>query len=115
MSFQDPIAAALAQLPKFYRSAIVITGAILIHLSLGSYHTFGNILPYMASYMKANTDVTVDIEDLVWIPTSQGSFPFAMIVGGYLSHRIGPRACALLGCALMRLVVWEVATRVDVI
>lgn len=30
------------------------------------------MLPYMASYMRNNTDPNIDHEMLVWIPTFQG-------------------------------------------
>jgi MFS-type transporter involved in bile tolerance (Atg22 family) len=33
--------------------------------------------------------------------TSLGAFPFAMVVGGWLSTRVGPRLAILVGCAIM--------------
>jgi hypothetical protein len=30
-----------------------------------------------------------------------GAFPFAMVVGGWLSTRFGPRMAILVGCAIM--------------
>lgn len=98
----DPVAKWLVQLPARTRISIVIAGAVLIHLSLGTYHTFGNMLPYMASYMRNKTDPSVTLQKLVWIPTFQGCFPFAMVIGGFLSAKMGPRKAAMLGCALMR-------------
>ncbi|CAD5225055.1 unnamed protein product [Bursaphelenchus okinawaensis] len=59
------------------------------------------MLPYMASYMKKYADSSVTLEKLIWIPTFQGCFPFAMVIGGYLSSRLGPRLAAGLGCAMM--------------
>lgn len=40
---KDLVAEALVRLPQKYRLIFIITGAVLIHLSLGTYHTFGNI------------------------------------------------------------------------
>ncbi|MFH4976634.1 hypothetical protein AB6A40_003343 [Gnathostoma spinigerum] len=97
----DPVANILLRLSPLARVIIVLSGAVLIHLSLGTYHTFGNMLPYMASYMRNHTDSSINLEHLVWIPSFQGCFPFAMIIGGYLSNRIGPRASAFIGCSLM--------------
>uniref|UniRef100_A0A914C4C0 Major facilitator superfamily (MFS) profile domain-containing protein n=1 Tax=Acrobeloides nanus TaxID=290746 RepID=A0A914C4C0_9BILA len=97
----DPVAEFLTRLPQNTRICIVITGAVLIHLSLGTYHTFGNMLPYMASYMQNYTDSSIRLEHLIWIPTFQGCFPFAMIIGGYLTSRLGPRLAAAVGCGTM--------------
>ncbi|KAL3079040.1 hypothetical protein niasHS_014822 [Heterodera schachtii] len=83
------------------RIALVIFGAVMIHLSIGTYHTFGNMLPYMASYMRNFTDPSVKIEHLIWVPTFQGCFPLAMVIGGFLSQRVGPRLAAAIGCYTM--------------
>ncbi|KAL3984890.1 Major Facilitator Superfamily protein [Acanthocheilonema viteae] len=98
---KDPIALCLLKFSPLARVTIVIFGAVLIHLSLGTYHTFGNMLPYMASYMRNNTDPTINHEILVWIPTFQGCFPFAMIIGGFMNAKFGLRLSASLGCAIM--------------
>lgn len=92
----DPVARLLTTLRPITRISLVIFGAVLIHLSLGTYHTFGksydhkhnmsfpsntcfklqcslgNMLPYMASYMRNRTDASITIESLIWIPTFQG-------------------------------------------
>ncbi|KAK0411140.1 hypothetical protein QR680_005508 [Steinernema hermaphroditum] len=98
---QDPIAALIMRLAAPYRVFVVIAGAVLIHLSLGTYHTFGNMLPYMGSYMRNYTSADIELEQLIWIPTFQGCFPFAMVIGGFLSNRLGPRFATAIGCAMM--------------
>ncbi|KAF7640120.1 hypothetical protein Mgra_00000567 [Meloidogyne graminicola] len=100
-SSTDPIAKLLTRLRSKTRISLVIFGAVMIHLTIGTYHTFGNMLPYMASYMNNYTDPTIKIEHLIWIPTFQGCFPFAMIIGGYLAKRLGPRMAAGIGCYTM--------------
>uniref|UniRef100_A0AC35UBU3 MFS domain-containing protein n=1 Tax=Rhabditophanes sp. KR3021 TaxID=114890 RepID=A0AC35UBU3_9BILA len=97
----DPVALLLMKLSPKLRTTIVISGAVLIHLTLGTYHTFGNALPYMASYMRNHTDPNIRIEHMAWIPMLQGCFPFAMIVGGYISLTLSPRAAVGIGCFLM--------------
>ncbi|KAL7070922.1 hypothetical protein ACQ4LE_010142 [Meloidogyne hapla] len=97
----DPMAKLLTRLRSRTRISMVIFGAVMIHLTIGTYHTFGNMLPYMASYMNNFTDPTVKIEHLIWIPTFQGCFPFAMIIGGYLARKFGPRIAAGIGCYTM--------------
>lgn len=59
------------------------------------------MLPYMASYMRNHTDPNIKIEQLIWIPTLQGCFPFAMIIGGLLSQKLGPRITTGIGCYTM--------------
>ena len=97
----DPVARLLTRLRFRARIGAVIFGAVMIHLTIGTYHTFGNMLPYMASYMRNYTDPNVKIEHLIWIPTFQGCFPFAMVIGGFLAKRLGPRASAAIGCYTM--------------
>uniref|UniRef100_A0A915P856 Major facilitator superfamily (MFS) profile domain-containing protein n=1 Tax=Meloidogyne floridensis TaxID=298350 RepID=A0A915P856_9BILA len=97
----DPMAKLLTRLRSRTRISLVIFGAVMIHLTIGTYHTFGNMLPYMASYMNNFTDKSVKIEHLIWIPTFQGCFPFAMIIGGFLARRFGPRIAAGIGCYTM--------------
>ncbi|CAK5016132.1 unnamed protein product [Meloidogyne enterolobii] len=100
-SSTDPMAKLLTRLRSRTRISLVIFGAVMIHLTIGTYHTFGNMLPYMASYMNNFTDKSVKIEHLIWIPTFQGCFPFAMIIGGFLARRFGPRIAAGIGCYTM--------------
>ncbi|KAE9555588.1 hypothetical protein FO519_001166 [Halicephalobus sp. NKZ332] len=59
------------------------------------------MLPYLASYMRNRTDPGVSIDELMWVPTFQGAFPFAMVIGGFLSAKVGPRTAAFLGCVIM--------------
>ncbi|XGW04908.1 hypothetical protein V3C99_015800 [Haemonchus contortus] len=96
----DVISRLIFKLPPLSRVIVVLTGAVLIHLSIGTYHTFGNMLPYMASYMRNYTDPSVRIEHFMWIPTFQGCFPFSMVIGGTLSLHVGPRMATLIGCTI---------------
>ncbi|VDN59943.1 unnamed protein product [Dracunculus medinensis] len=99
----DPAVLFLMKLSPFARTIIVTSGAVLIHLSLGTYHTFGNMLPYMASFMKNFTDSSISEEKLIWIPNFQGCFPFAMVIGGSLNSRTNARVAAFVGCFFMTL------------
>ncbi|ETN80888.1 transporter, major facilitator family protein [Necator americanus] len=96
----DPISRLIFRLQPLTRLVVVLTGAVLIHLTIGTYHTFGNMLPYMASYMRNFTDSSVRIEHFMWVPTFQGCFPFSMVIGGTLALHVGPRAAALIGCTI---------------
>ena len=57
--------------------------------------------------MRNRTNPAIVIDHLMWIPTCQGCFPFAMIIGGFLCSKVGPRLGAFMGCALMSLVFYQ--------
>uniref|UniRef100_A0A914DQI6 Major facilitator superfamily (MFS) profile domain-containing protein n=1 Tax=Acrobeloides nanus TaxID=290746 RepID=A0A914DQI6_9BILA len=59
------------------------------------------MLPYMSSYIQNITDPNIHFEQLTWINTFQGCFPFAMVIGGFLSEKLGFRLAAIIGCAIM--------------
>ncbi|NP_001360616.1 MFS domain-containing protein [Caenorhabditis elegans] len=98
---RDPIADTIYSFSPFNRICVILFGAVSIHLTIGTYHTFGNMLPYMASYMRNFTDPSVRIEHMMWIPTFQGCFPFAMVIGGLTSSTFSPRVSAFIGCFLV--------------
>ncbi|KAI6200112.1 Transporter, major facilitator family protein [Aphelenchoides besseyi] len=100
MTIRDPVALWLSRQTPKLRMFLVIGGAVLIHLSLG------NMNPYMASFIRNYTDSSVTLEKLIWIPTFQGCFPFAMVIGGFLSKIFGPRLAAAIGCFLMSHSFW---------
>ena len=81
----------------------VLAGAFLVHLTLGSMYTIGNMIPYIASYIRNQSQP-------MWIRSTDGSYITAcqsigqgitMIFGGYLERWVGPRLSTLLGGWLM--------------
>ena len=44
-----------------------LCGGILIHLSLGSFYTFGNLTPYLTSYLREVTGSNTRYTDTNWI------------------------------------------------
>ncbi|GFN89133.1 oxalate:formate antiporter-like isoform x1 [Plakobranchus ocellatus] len=88
-----------------WRGYLVVVGGVLIHLSLGTLYTFGNISPYITSYMRwrgSAPDLTYT--EATWIfacsIVGQGS---CMILGGLLQTVIGSKLTCLLGGWLMSL------------
>lgn len=85
------------------RACIVIAGGFLVHLSLGTLYTFGNLAPYIVSYIR-NSSHPSDLQfgTSTWIYAlslmGQGG---SMFFGGWLSARIGPRWSTLIGSWLM--------------
>lgn len=87
----------------FLRGCIVIAAGFLVHLSLGTLYTIGNLIPYVVSYIRARSHPTdLTSETATWIGAlnlaGQGS---SMFVGGWLEKRIGPRWSTLIGGWLM--------------
>lgn len=92
--------------PRFiqrYQVLTVLFGAFLVHLSLGSFYTLGNMIPYIVSYIRNQSQPD-------WIRTSEAPVVTAMfsvghggmmVIGGLLEKRIGPRLATLLGCTIM--------------
>ncbi|VDD96917.1 unnamed protein product [Enterobius vermicularis] len=90
----------IQRLPPHLQAISVIIGGVLVQLSLGGIYTFGNMLPYLISYIRARVDSTMTSGTLIWLQTLMAGIPFALVLGGYLEKKIGPRPATLLGCLL---------------
>ncbi|XP_060077328.1 uncharacterized protein LOC132556890 [Ylistrum balloti] len=82
-----------------WRGYVVIVGGILVHLSLGTVYTFGNMTPYMTSYMrKKAVSPELTYADSLWISAvatmGQGASVF---IGGLVQRKLGTRLTTLLG------------------
>ena len=81
----------------------MIIGGFLVHLSLGTIYTFGNISPYIVSYIR-NRSHPADFSQATstWVfacaLVGQGG---SMFVGGWMVKKIGPRWTTLIGGWLM--------------
>ena len=89
---------------KFQLITVIISG-FLIHLSLGVVYTFGNLVPYIVSYIRARSDPdTLRYTDGTFILAcqlvGQGS---SSILGGLLEKKLGPRLVTLFGGWFMSL------------
>ena len=88
-----------------FRGLLVIVGGFLVHLSLGTIYTFGNIAPYIVSYIR-NESHPADLRQgtTTWIFAfalmGQGA---AMFIGGWMVRKIGPRWTTLIGSWVMSL------------
>lgn len=81
----------------------VLTGSMLVHITLGVLYCFGNISPYIVSYLRDRTkDTEIRYANISWCLTlmvvGQGS---TMVVGGLLEKKIGPRLTVMLGCSIV--------------
>lgn len=78
---------------------VVIFGGFLIHITLGSLYTFGNMAPYIVAFVR-NQSHPADLKPATssWIyALNLGGQGSSMFVGGLLARRIGPRWSSLIG------------------
>ena len=85
------------------RGAISIMAGFLVHLSLGTLYTVGNMIPYVVSYVRERSHPSdLQSDTGAWIfalgGAGQGS---SMFFGGWLEKKIGPRFSTLGGGWLM--------------
>lgn len=81
------------------RAILVIIGGFMVHLSLGTIYTFGNMAPYIVSYIRNQSHPeTLNQGTTAWIFAlaliGQGG---AMFLGGWLVKKIGSRWTTLIG------------------
>ena len=85
------------------RAILVLCGGFLVHFTLGTIYTFGNMAPYIVSYIR-NQSHPEDLEDttVTWIYACDvAGIGCAMFFGGWLVNKIGPRFTTLLGSWIM--------------
>lgn len=83
-----------------YRSILVVLGGILVHLVLGAVGTYGNMAPYLVSYLRARgSSSTLSYEKASWIVSSRAiSQAIGLFIVGLIESKIGPRLTVLIGC-----------------
>lgn len=84
------------------KGSLVLVGGFLVHLTLGTGFTFGNMSPYLTSYLHIKVGQSnVSSTDAVWgyamTVFGQGAL---MTVGGLLNNKIGPRLTTVIGCII---------------
>lgn len=86
----------------FLKTVCVVLGGILVHLCLGSFYIFGNISPYMISYLRNRTNEhSLRNEDSLWIMNAASvAGPFAMTLGGLIDRYLGVRIATGIGCTV---------------
>ena len=74
-----------------------------MHLSLGTIYTFGNLLPYVVSYIRERShprDLTSEMGAWIFALNLVGQGG-SMFLGGWLERKIGPRLTTLIGGWIM--------------
>ena len=90
-------------LRRLFQLFSVLFGGFLVHLTLGSLYTYGNMVPYIIAYIRNQSqpsDIRSDQAPFV-LACQAGGQGALMILGGLLEKKIGPRLSTLIGGWLM--------------
>ena len=86
----------MSQEQKIRNRWIVVIGAILIQLALGSIYSWGTLTIFVSPYLNEVREVTVYIFGVGLL-----SFAVTMIFAGKLQQKVGPKKTAILGGILI--------------
>jgi MFS family permease len=87
-----------------YKKWSTLIGGILVHLSLGSFDTFGNLSPYLTSYLREMTGSSVRYSNSNWIlSTVSISMAISTVLTSLIVSRFKPglKKVILIGCIIM--------------
>jgi len=87
-----------------YKKWSTLIGGILIHLSLGSFYTFGNLSPYLTSYLREITGSSVRYSNSNWIYSSVSiCISISSVLTGLFISRFRPKLklVIFIGCICM--------------
>ena len=83
----------------YIRAILVVLGGFIVNVTLNAMWTFGNMEPYIVSYIRNRSHPT-DLQENIgpWVFTAlvvgQGT---TILLGGFLYSKVGPRVTTLLG------------------
>ncbi|MHA1776629.1 MAG: L-lactate MFS transporter [Promethearchaeota archaeon] len=83
---------------------IVVVGAVLIQLALGTIYCWGNMTKYVTPYLNQFRDTPLEGTQTLWIfAVGLLAFAITMIFSGQLQHKIGPMPVGIIGGVLVAL------------
>ncbi|XP_003723983.2 uncharacterized protein LOC100890289 isoform X2 [Strongylocentrotus purpuratus] len=98
------------------RGFVVVLGGILVMNPLGTHYSYGNMVPYIVSYVRYRGDdphITYQTASLILAAAILGQ-GLAMGVGGYLEKKLGVRLATFIGCVVFNIAVFASAWAVKV-
>lgn len=87
-------------IPERYKKWSTLFGGFLIQLSIGSFLTFGNLIPYLTSYLRIADNLSVRYSQAIWIATSYNfAFSISNLLSGLINsaYDLNPKIFILLG------------------
>ena len=92
---------AVGRIPVLGIAAVV--GGFLLQFTMGTFYSFGNMMPYMVSYMRANGSPNLTYSDFVVVQSTWGMTQgVVMPLSGFLIELIGPKASMTAGATIFR-------------
>ena len=87
------------------KGILTLCGGVLIHLTLGTLYTFGNMSPYITSYLRYKTSETsLEYSTAMWIFSVQVmGHGLLMPFSGLIHNKIGSRWTTLTGATILSL------------
>ena len=83
---------------------LAIIGGFLLQFTMGSFYSFGNMMTYMTSYMRAHGSPNITYEDFVVVQSTWGMTQgCVMPLSGFIIHLLGERISMSVGSFLFRL------------
>ena len=80
-----------------------LLGGFLLQFTMGSFYSFGNMMTYMTSYMRAHGSPNVTYEDFVVVQSAWGMTQgCVMPLSGFLIAFIGEKAAMTSGAFIFR-------------
>ena len=90
-------------IPEPYKKWSTLFGGFLIQLSIGSFLTFGNMIPYITSYLRIGDNLSVRYSQTIWIATSYNfAFSLSNLLCGLINstYDLNPKIFILLGTVI---------------
>ncbi len=84
-----------------WRGLFAVFGGFLIQLTLGSFYSFGNMMTYMTSYMRAHGAPNMTYTEFIAVQSAWGvTQGIVMPISGFLIRLVGWRFAMFAGCAI---------------
>lgn len=87
-----------------YKKWTTLLGGVLIHLTLGTYFTFGNFSPYLTSYLREMAGSSVRYSTSNWILTGTSlCLAISSVLIGFFCSKYRPKLILVIfvGCLIM--------------
>ena len=85
-----------------------LIGSVLIHITLGSLVTFGNLSPYLTSYLREQTGSSIRYSNVIWIFAANSIlFGVTSILIGIIiaKFKLNLKLIIFIGCLIMRYIL----------
>jgi len=84
-----------------WRGVLSVFGCFLVHLTLGSFYSFGNMMTYMVSYMRKHGLPDLTYGEFIIVQSAWGlTQGFVTPFSGFIVRAIGLKKAIFIGCTI---------------